>query len=467
MNFLLGGLTTTGCDSPATTTTASPLEADADAATEDPEGDGTTLPQDLPSPGHTTMTPTFYVAPDGDDSGPGTEVLPFATIQHAVDQVSGGGIVYLRGGVYDLDAPVRLEASGSECSPLHVLAYPGEVPVLDFASNPRHANPPQPRTDDSLAGTADAVGVLVTGDHWVVRGLTVRNAPYYGVRVYGSHNHLEGLSITDSKASGLEITGKDGFSPSYNLVVSCDSFHNFDPQTNGEDADGFGAKFDGIGPGNAFVGTRAWSNSDDGYDFWNAAEPVRLENAWAFDNGFNRTEWAAQISGGFQGDGIGFKLGQAAAEVVLVRVAAWGNKGLGLDENGNGSVGGVRIVNATLVNNAKNGNPLQISLNDGSPHTVINSVAFDVDGAAVTQFDSAVTSLTNSWDGVGVSAADFVSVDTALLNAEGKAARGSAGELPPLSLALVPSSALVDAGTDTGEVSFTGTAPDIGAFEQP
>ena len=46
---------------------------------------------------------------------------------------------------------------------------------------------------------------------------------------------------------------------------------NFDPQSSGEDADGLATKFESLGSGNVFRGTRAWSNSDDGYDFWHAA----------------------------------------------------------------------------------------------------------------------------------------------------------------------------------------------------
>ena len=76
----------------------------------------------------------------------------------------------------------------------------------------------------------------------------------------------------------------------------------------------------------------------------------------------------------------------------LVRgsLAAFGNKAFGIDENGNRSTGGVTINNATLVNNAKSGNPIQIQLNDSRPHTVRNTIAFDVDGAAVTDFSAAV-----------------------------------------------------------------------------
>ena len=401
----------------------------------------------------------LYVAVDGDDSAPGTFDQPFATIEHAIEVVESDGTIYVRGGTYSLDHSILLAKDG----PLRLFAYEDEIPILDFATNPRHANPPQPRDDDSIAATGDAVGILVEASGWHLRGLTIRNAAYYGVRVYGSDNTFEQLVLHDNKASGLEITGKDDFAPSDNLVLACDSFHNFDPQSNGEDADGFAAKFDTLGPGNTFRGCRAWSNADDGYDFWHAA-PVLVQHCWSFDNGYNRDEWSSQLTDGWQGDGMGFKLGQDAAEIELDHVAAWGNKAFGIDENGNGSAGGVTIHHATLVNNASNGNAVQIDLDDGRPHTVRNSIALDIDGGGVTHFSGPVEHAFNSWNGIGVDATDFVDLDMSALFDAGTSPRGIDGALPAIGLHLAPDSALIDAGTDVG-LPYEGSAPDLGAFE--
>ncbi len=408
---------------------------------------------------------TYYIATNGSDDAPGTLEEPFASFSHAIAALEPGDTLLVRGGTYDLDAPVVLDATGTDDAPLAIWGYDGERPILDFASNPRHGDPPQPRDDDSIGATLNAVGLFVAGDaeHWHVRDLELRNAPYYGVRVYGSNNVFERLVLHDHKASGLEITGKDGWSPHDNLVVDCDSFHNFDPQSNGEDADGFAAKFDTLGEGNVFRRTRAWSNADDGYDFWHGA-PVTLEGCWSFDNGFNRPEWVDQLSGSWQGDGMGFKLGQAAGEIEMRAVVAFGNKSLGIDENGNGSVGGVRIFNATIVNNNRDGNPRQIELNDGSPHTIVNSIAFDVDGPLVVDITGPVDDDNNTWSGIGVSAADFVHLDADGLFQEATMPRNDDGRLPILGLRLSPGSDLIDAGLDVG-ASFIGAAPDLGAFE--
>lgn len=408
---------------------------------------------------------SLHVATDGDDAASGTEAEPFATLQRAVDIATAGDTIVVRGGVYALTTSVVIDSAGTADAPIRIVAYDGETPIFDASDNPRHDNPPEPRIDDSIAATSDALGLFVTGnaEHWHIAGLEIAYAPYYGVRVYGSHNVFERLVLHDHGASGLEITGKEGFSPSHNLVLNSDSFHNFDPQGNGEDADGFAAKFDSLGPGNVFRGLRAWSNADDGYDFWHAA-PLLIEDCWSFDNGFNRPEWVPLLTGGWQGDGMGFKLGQEAGELSLVRVAAWGNKAFGIDDNGNGSAGGVTIHHATLVNNTKDGNPVQLDLNDGSPHTVRNTIAFDVDGPAVTSLDGAVDHASNSWNGMTVTAADFVDLDMDALFLTATGPRNSDGTLPPIGLSLQPGSALIDAGVDLG-LPFEGAAPDLGAFE--
>ena len=59
-----------------------------------------------------------------------------------------------------------------------------------------------------------------------------------------------------------------------NLILNVDSFANYDPAKHGENADGFAAKFRDLGPGNVFRGCRSFGNSDDGWDFWAAANGV-------------------------------------------------------------------------------------------------------------------------------------------------------------------------------------------------
>jgi hypothetical protein len=411
---------------------------------------------------------SYYVATNGNDANPGTLASPLRSIPKAVDLVRAGGSVIIRGGTYALSSALTLSRSGTSSGKIYLQNYGTEVVTLNFASNPRNTNPPQPRVDDSLAATRAANGITVTGNWWHIRGISIRNAAYYGVRVYGSHTTVERVDVGNSKAAGFEITGKDNYEPSYNLIINCDSHDNFDPQGNGEDADGFGVKFDGIGPGNSLRSNRAWKNSDDGYDFWHAVEVVTISDCWSFENGFNRPEWQSQLTGSFAGDGFGFKLGQEASALQLTRVVAWGNKGFGIDDNGNNS-SGVIIDHATLFANAKDGNPIQVSLNEGSAHTITNSVAFDTDAAfnasSAIEKTANVSDAFNSWTlPVSVSATDFVNANLTTLSTEGSAPRAANGALPLIGLRLRTGSDLVNKGTPTAS-PYKGAHPDLGAFE--
>ena len=82
----------------------------------------------------------FYVAPGGDDSNPGTEARPFATLDRARIAVGGrvaAGLdgdltVLLRGGTYRIRQTVifGLADSGGNGHSITYAAYPGETPVL-------------------------------------------------------------------------------------------------------------------------------------------------------------------------------------------------------------------------------------------------------------------------------------------------------------------------------------------------
>ena len=85
------------------------------------------------------ISPYLYVAPYGDDSNPGTESKPFATLARARDAVRElkAGIpkpvtVLLREGIYYLSEPVVFEPedSGTLLQPITYAAYPGEKPTI-------------------------------------------------------------------------------------------------------------------------------------------------------------------------------------------------------------------------------------------------------------------------------------------------------------------------------------------------
>lgn len=78
----------------------------------------------------------LYVAPNGDDNGPGTEAQPLRTIQKARDILRStsekGATVFIRGGTYELGSTLVINNndSGTAALPNLYTAFPGETPIL-------------------------------------------------------------------------------------------------------------------------------------------------------------------------------------------------------------------------------------------------------------------------------------------------------------------------------------------------
>ncbi len=367
----------------------------------------------------------YFISPDGHDNNSGSINNPFKSIEKAVELTSEGDTIFLRGGLYNHSQTIRITHSGQEENPITLQAYENEIPILDF----------QDVEEDDR-------GINIRGDYWYLKNLIIRHAGDNGLIVYGSHNTLEQITTHSNGDSGLQLhTGA-----SYNLIINCDSFLNYDPENHGENADGFAAKFS-LGPGNTFAGCRAWSNSDDGFDFWEAGNCVTLDNCWAFNNGeniWNDTPYA--------GDGNGFKLGHGSGGHILIRCVAYDNPHNGIDLNGN--LTGVSIFNCTSIMNQG----VNFRFDEHSnTHILRNNISHL---GPILVYDE-IDDLYNSWNGLKVTNRDFIHMDPNGING----ARENNGELPILNfLRLSPTSSLIDAGIDVG-LPFEGEAPDLGAFE--
>ena len=206
----------------------------------------------------------FYLSPTGSNGNNGSVGSPWGTLQFAVDQLSPGDTLFLRGGTYNISQRVRFQGGdgGVEGSPVNLWAFPGEVPVLDFA------------TMGASLGSSSGRGLQIDDDagHLHFRGLTIQNAKDNGMHISGNNNVFEQLTLRYNADSGLQLAG----TAANNLVLNTDSYENFDPHNQGENADGFAAKFANLGPGNQFYGNRAWGNSDDGWDLWEAGMASRF-----------------------------------------------------------------------------------------------------------------------------------------------------------------------------------------------
>jgi len=420
----------------------------------------------------------IYVAPDGNDSNPGTIEQPLESMQKAQEYASPGDTVYIRGGLYAIRQDqiskvvsalfacvTYLDKSGTEGHAINYWAYAGERPVFDFSA----VKPANQRV----------VGIYMVGSYIHMRGLEMTGVQVtitthtesYCIYSKGNHNIFEQISMHDNVGTGLRH-----YDGAHNLFLNCDSYRNWDNVSEnklGSNTDGFGCHPKSSGAGNVFRGCRSWFNSDDGFDIIRSGAEVVFDSCWSFYNGYSTS---------FQrlGDGNGFKAGGYAydpASKIPIPVPkntiafcmAVGNKSNGFYSNHH--LNGNYWYNNTAYKNEINFN----MVNRESPqadssiwefgynHVLKNNLSYKARSSDTAYIDTSANTLShNSFDlGLSITDIDFVSLDESQLMAP----RKPDGSLPDIDfLKPAPGSALVDAGVDIG-FPFSGKAPDIGALE--
>jgi hypothetical protein len=73
---------------------------------------------------------SYYVAPSGNDSNPGTVGQPWRTLRFAVSRLRAGDTLWLRGGSY-AESDIPIAVAGTSSAPISIRNHPGEVPTID------------------------------------------------------------------------------------------------------------------------------------------------------------------------------------------------------------------------------------------------------------------------------------------------------------------------------------------------
>jgi parallel beta-helix repeat protein len=422
----------------------------------------------------------FYVAPQGNDTNDGSITKPVETIKRAQEIANSGDIVYIRGGLYTMREEQIAEKKGIyayvtnlDKNGISYFAYKNEIPVFDY----KNIKPADHRI----------IAFLLTGNNIHIKGIEAigiqvtiqKHTQSECFEIRGSNNTLEQIKMHENMAIGVYM-----LSGSNNLILNCDAYNNWDSVSEGGkggNTDGFGAHLQKGSINNVFRGCRAWFNSDDGFDLINNAEPVLIENCWAFYNGYS-SDFVSRA------DGNGFKSGGYAKgrnpysnlianftpipKNTIRFCLAVGNKQGGFYANH--PLEGNYWHNNTAYKNRVNYDMLNcVALNptdfgtdgQGWNHELANNLGFAAKVKELGNIDKSRCVLKNNYFDLAdnsVTASDFLSLDEALLTAP----RQADGSLPNNDfLKLAPSSKLINAGTDIG-FPFNGKAPDLGCFEK-
>ncbi len=368
---------------------------------------------------------TWTVDPNGDDAAAGSALAPFKSWQRAANVANPGDVIEVRSGRYPINAfrreGVFITRSGAPGAPVTLRGIGAAPPVLDCAQ---------------LSYSGSLYCINNEASDWVLERIDVRGARQPSAGAFATGIQLSGtqrvrLSLVNSfehEGTGIRIVGDSRD----NVVDRCDAYRNYDPLNAGGNADGIAVAFtDSTATGNQILASRAFENSDDGFDLFLAEGAVRLEGNTSFRNGYQPgTPIAA-------GNGDGFKLGSnvSGPAHLILRNLAFANRTRGFDANG---ASGALVLNH---NSAWQLNGPPFSLIQPVAHRLRNNLSF----GSANAFDTAVDAQSNSWSlPVVVDADDFESLDVQTAAA-------------PL-LALRTGSDLVDRGVILPGYSYSGAA---------
>lgn len=159
----------------AACTSEPPPDGDDEPPREDVGPPGEREPDPPAEPGQRPEPTDFWIAPDGDDSAPGTEDQPWETFSAALPRLDAGHTLYVMDGDYREQVREPSVASGTPTAPIRIVADEDATPVLE-----------------GLFWLRDA-------DYWLVHGLNVTWD--------ADRNQHEEHMVKLSGGTGWEFTG--------------------------------------------------------------------------------------------------------------------------------------------------------------------------------------------------------------------------------------------------------------------
>lgn len=268
---------------------------------------------------------TYYVDknnPSASDSGPGSEAVPWLTLNHMTSAVAPGDHIYIKGGTSQSDPNaiytraglhgLNISTPGTSGHVITIEGYPGDVVVFqgDDTSNVYgiKLNSTSYHTFKNLVFKEFQVGIADENTHPAKTNLIIDHCEFRNCLWGATITSVTNLTITDTMIhdnfyNGMFLTGcntvrvercqfynnddgagaggdSDGFSTNLVtnlLMVDCDSYDNSE---DGFDIQAEGALINCTAYGMQSFGMKSWRRSNDSY----ANHPLDFINCLVYDN---------------------------------------------------------------------------------------------------------------------------------------------------------------------------------------
>ena len=155
----------------------------------------------------TLASPAFFVSPSGSNTNPGTQALPWKTLQYAVSQLVAGDTLYAMTGTYA--ETVSINASGTSASPITVTAYPGQSPVIDGSTVVVGNYASLLKLYGNYITVSDFEVQNINNDGHGGNGGSATIAAGYGVSIEGNNNTVSNLNVHNTWAQGIIASGNN------------------------------------------------------------------------------------------------------------------------------------------------------------------------------------------------------------------------------------------------------------------
>jgi len=157
---------------------------------------------------------TYYVSTTGNDSWPGTQAQPWATLQHAVDTIAAGDTILVLPGTY---AGCKATLSGASGAPKTLMAQTAGTVLV---------NTPSPISSRLSGIEIQNTDGTTPVNYWVVDGFEITSIPRYGIDARAA-NYLTVRNCTaHNNGATYGATGIYSSRGNYVLIENNTSYSN-------------------------------------------------------------------------------------------------------------------------------------------------------------------------------------------------------------------------------------------------